>query len=247
MFKSIKSFKYDQYLKNISIIISGTTLAQIIQLSITPILTRIYTQEDFGYLGTVLTFSAFLSVFLTLRYELVLFIDRNVNIVKMFTGFLIKYILLLAFIYFFIIGIFVFFIYGDDSLYTCVLIFLLSIVTVYNQLLNNNLNRAGFYKQLSFSRILLSVGVGLTQLIFFYFLPDNGLVWGVVFGTILVIMYLFYICNKNSLITYNIEKDIAKDMLLRYRNFPLFDVPSSLLSLTASLLPNAFFMYFFFT
>lgn len=53
MFKRLKQKLYrNDFLKNIMVLLSGSSLALLIPFIITPILTRFFTPEDFGLWGT---------------------------------------------------------------------------------------------------------------------------------------------------------------------------------------------------
>ncbi|GKV66230.1 MULTISPECIES: lipopolysaccharide biosynthesis protein [unclassified Sporosarcina] len=58
-----------EFVKYFLMFFSGTLLAQIVTIAISPILTRIYTPEDFGIYGVYLSIVSLLIVFATGRYE----------------------------------------------------------------------------------------------------------------------------------------------------------------------------------
>ena len=57
------------FLKNIFTLLSGATIAQIIILISIPILTRIYTPEDFGFIAIYLSIANIIAAISTGRYE----------------------------------------------------------------------------------------------------------------------------------------------------------------------------------
>ena len=67
MFK--KLFPKSDFVKNVITLVTGTALAQAIPLAVSPILTRIYSPEDFGILALFLGISSVFSVVVTGRYE----------------------------------------------------------------------------------------------------------------------------------------------------------------------------------
>ena len=70
-FKSkIKIFLKSDFNRNILTLMTGTTIAQAIPIAISPILTRIYTPDDFGLLALFISVTSVLSVIATMRYEL---------------------------------------------------------------------------------------------------------------------------------------------------------------------------------
>ena len=80
---------------------TGTTIAQSIPIAISPILTRIYTPEDFGVFALYMSMASILSVAATGRYELAIMLPKKdedaVNIVALsiIISFLVSFITLL--------------------------------------------------------------------------------------------------------------------------------------------------------
>lgn len=72
--KRLKSISSDylrsEFVRNALTLISGTTLAQFVAILVTPILSRIYSTEDFGVLSVYMSITAILSVVSTMRYEM---------------------------------------------------------------------------------------------------------------------------------------------------------------------------------
>ena len=68
-------------------LISGTTVAQFIAIMLTPILTRIYSTEDFGELSLFMSITGILSVVSTMRYEMAVILpekeDDAINIMAL--------------------------------------------------------------------------------------------------------------------------------------------------------------------
>lgn len=75
------------FLKNVVTLMTGTALAQALPISISPILTRIYTPEDFGIFALYLSISSILGVVVSGRYELAIVLpekdDDAINIVAL--------------------------------------------------------------------------------------------------------------------------------------------------------------------
>ena len=73
------------FLRNVLKLLSGRVIAQLIALLCAPILTRLYTPEDFGILGLIAAISSFLALFATFRFDLALVLPReNLNAWKLF-------------------------------------------------------------------------------------------------------------------------------------------------------------------
>ena len=56
---------------------TGTTIAQAIPIAISPILTRIYTPEDFGIFGLYISITIMIGVFVTGKYELAIMLPQK--------------------------------------------------------------------------------------------------------------------------------------------------------------------------
>ncbi len=65
------------YARNVITLMTGTGLAQAIPIAISPILTRLYSPEDFGIFGLYMAIVAIASVLVTGRYELAILLPRN--------------------------------------------------------------------------------------------------------------------------------------------------------------------------
>lgn len=62
---------------NVLTLMTGTTIAQAIPIAISPILTRIYTPEDFGVFALFLAIVGFFSVIASGRYEQAILIPKK--------------------------------------------------------------------------------------------------------------------------------------------------------------------------
>lgn len=85
---------------------TGTTIAQAIPIAISPILTRLYTPEDFGILALYMSIASIMIVFATGRYELAIMLPENdgdamhIVVLSMLIAFFVS-LLLLFIVYFF--------------------------------------------------------------------------------------------------------------------------------------------------
>lgn len=73
----IKKLMKNDFNKNALTLITGTTLAQALPIAISPILTRIYTPEEFGLLGIFLAITAIFGSIANGRYELAIVLPEK--------------------------------------------------------------------------------------------------------------------------------------------------------------------------
>lgn len=70
MIKLLKRAKSNEFARNVVTLITGTAVAQAIPVAISPILTRLYSPEDFGVLALFIAITSIISVLATLRFEI---------------------------------------------------------------------------------------------------------------------------------------------------------------------------------
>jgi len=66
-----------EFSRNVLTLMTGTTIAQAIPIAISPILTRIYTPEDFGVFALFIAIVGFFSVIASARYEQAILIPKK--------------------------------------------------------------------------------------------------------------------------------------------------------------------------
>ena len=66
-----------EFSRNVLTLMTGTTIAQAIPIAISPILTRIYTPEDFGVFALFLAIISILGVVISARYEFAIILPRK--------------------------------------------------------------------------------------------------------------------------------------------------------------------------
>ena len=240
-----------EFTKNVITLITGTAIAQAIPIAISPILTRIYSPEDFGILALYLSITSIISIIATGRYELAINLPaRDEDAIQ---------ILWLSCILTIIVSVFTLIIIlffnenissllkNDkigDWLYFVPLTILFS--GIY-QSFNYWHNRKKKYAVLSKSRVIqtlntssVNLGVGMVK---------NGGVGGLVFGNIigqfLSSVYIVFVFLKNDITKIEIKKEQIKILAKRYINFPKYDVMASFFNISANQVINIFFNVFF--
>ncbi|MBK9321222.1 MAG: oligosaccharide flippase family protein [Bacteroidetes bacterium] len=69
--------KRSGFVKNVTTLVTGTAIAQFINILSTPLLTRIYSPEEFAVFQIFYSIAAIFSVIATLRYELAIMAPEN--------------------------------------------------------------------------------------------------------------------------------------------------------------------------
>ena len=223
-----------EFAKNVLTLMTGTTIAQAIPIAISPILTRLYTPEDFGVFALFMAITSIFGSIANGRYELAIMLPRKdedaINIMAL--GFIINVVLSLFLL-------FVVIIFHDNIvnllnnkeispwLYLVpVSVFLIGLFN----LLNYFNNRKKFYKDLAKANIYKSIGMAIVQLILGFLKAGAfGLISGQIFSQIISNTKLFFNIMKLKLF-----KSIRKLKIIavgkRYKKFPKYSLPSGVLN-----------------
>lgn len=225
------------FLKALSILVSGTAGAQLLLILATPILTRLYTPADFGILSAFLSLLAFFAVIANARYELAIHLPEKiedtvaVTVLAFFCLCLttlssIVIILILKFYYFEIL------INLHLNKYIWMLPFAIFFTGLY-QICTAWFVKFKGYSQIATTKLIQSCVVILIQLIIFK-LGTFGLIIGQILGQSAGSVNL----SKKAIESTKYFKEVRikkiKEVANRYRNFPIYSMPTGLLN-TASL------------
>jgi hypothetical protein len=191
------------FLRSVTVLTSGTVIAQAIGYAITPILTQFfYTPEDFGEFGIFMRIVALLTAIGTARYELTLPLPKRDQ--HAFQLFLLS--LRIAFwtlIVSFVLG-FVYWLFWETSLNTFLLVLavgLTSFFMIFKNIGTNWAIRLKSYGRISAVNITSSFGTNAVKLLAgFIGLGSLGLVFGTLIGTIVGTSWFFVDFFKQALL-----------------------------------------------
>ncbi len=77
MWEKLKSFSSNRFYRNVFTLMTGTSIAQVLPILFSPLLSRLYTPEAFGTFALFLSLATSLSVISTGRYELAILLSRE--------------------------------------------------------------------------------------------------------------------------------------------------------------------------
>lgn len=225
-----------EFNKNVFTLIKGTTLAQLIVILASPILTRIYTPEDFGVFALFSSALLILGAVATGKYELALMFPRkkeNAMVVFILSSIILLFVSLVLFILILIFNQEISLILNNHYIGFW-LYFLPLALLLFG--LEKNLNylaiREKEFQVLSKSKITLSLGtVGTNLGVGVYASGVLGLVAGNIIGYALTVYILFKRLFQADLYSFNKFK-VSKLLLYvkHYYRYPLYEVPSGLIS-----------------
>jgi len=241
----------DAFSKNVLILFVGTVIAQAIPIIISPVLTRLFTPEDFGLFALFFGISQIISVFVAGRYEMAIILPEKdedaVNIVALSLAItlLVSIICLVAVL---LVRFFIPVQSGNPGIINYLLLMPITVLAIgVTTIFNFWLNRKEHYKSISGGKIarsvfssFFSIGFGLTVL------RAGGLIIADTIGQIASGTFVFLKSLK-----YDKEKiaQISKQKMLiqakRYKKFPKFNLLSGLLEKGSGQIPVILLTSFF--
>lgn len=235
-------------IKNVATLITGTTIAQVIPIAISPILTRIYSPEDFGVLTLYISIFAIFSVIATLRYELAIVQpknDQDAKSIVIISFFLVSVISIVCLFFAFIYNFLDLNNLKDKSIAVWLYFIPLSIffVGIYN-ISNYWLLREGRYNDMSKSKMIQGASLSVSQ-VFLSIIKNNGLVVGYIFGQILSAIFIFRRSSKFWKKVPNPTIQICKYNMRKYKAMPLYSAPGAFADSFSTQLPIFTITYIF--
>lgn len=234
------------YKKNVLVMVGGRVIAQAIPILLTPVLTRIYTPEEFGILGVFLTIVGIVAMISNGRYNLSIILpkdDRKAMKLMILSSLL---TIIVTFVFTFISLIWgkgLFYSLNSDVLSKYIPLLLLNILFVglYEPLFYYAL-RLKKYKTLSINIIVQSSLVVITRIVWGLFVSsEDGLLISYLVGY--VIGYFLLIIHFKDILIELLKGFSWKEYLVllkEYVKFPKYSLIADTLYISANMAPNIF-------
>lgn len=229
-----KKILSNRLIQNITKLISGTIIAQIITLAAIPLLTNVYSGEAFGQLALFTAIVGFISSFATLKYDTALILpkkDRDAYALLKLSNILTILITTICVIVL-LLPVSIFRNYNDLAI-------LIGLGVLFNINYNNSAlwnNRFNCFSFTAKSKIIQALFICLFQFILYGFFALKGLIIGALIGTAISGIYLIYTRKSNWKIYNEITLAEMKIQGKRYVDFPkYFTLSNAILSFSAHL------------
>lgn len=248
--KRLRLLFQDEFYGNVATLTSGTIIAQIIPILISPALTRLYTPKDFGVLALYLSIATVGSTVVTGRYELSILLPKENSKGLNLTVLSIVLCLIIS-----LLSLFIILLFGreispiiDEELGQWIYLFPLSffLLGLY-QSLNYWVNRNKEFKSIAISKIVKNVANSVMSLAFgFLKFGYLGLLASLVIGQFFSVISLFKVTYKTSFkLLDKISGQEAKNLLARYQDFPKINMFSALLNTLSIQMPVLLLTFYF--
>lgn len=215
-----------EFSRNVLTLMTGTTIAQAIPIAITPILTRLYTPEDFGVLALFIAVTAILGAIVNGCYDLAIMLPEededaiNIAALGLLIAICLSLILLIPAI---VLNDQITNLLGNQEIgfWLYFVPFVVLMIGLYN-VLNYLNNRKKLYKDIAISNVYKSTAMVTAQLGVGFIKSGAA---GLISGQIVSQLVANYRLAKNTKANYRLEAiDIKRlsDLAVRYKNFPKF-------------------------
>ncbi|WP_421663832.1 lipopolysaccharide biosynthesis protein [Lysinibacillus telephonicus] len=227
---------------NISVLMTGTVIAQLIPILFSPILTRIYTPAEFGMLAVFMSCSNIFSIFANFRLDTAIMSAENEKEKKILKN--LSLIFTLAFSLILILALIIFADFfkevysGINYLYIIIFVPLFIILYGITQLFTYICNSYGQYTIISKSKIDKNLSMTFIQVILgFCKMGVKGLLIGMVLCFFFPI-YRMKKCVGMEKVSYNFRDYIL--VLSKYKKYPLVSTSTAFMDTFANEAPILF-------
>ena len=239
-----------EFSRNVLTLMTGTTIAQAIPIAISPILTRIYTPEDFGVFTLFIAITSIFGSIANGRYELAIMLPKKdedaINIFAL--GFIItSTISLILLVLVILFHDYFLTLLNNESI--GIWLYFLPIAVFFTGLyniLNYFNNRKKYYKDIANATIIKSIITAVIQLsVGFLKQGASGLISGQLVSQFFANMRLFKNIIKDRLLLSKISKVKIIALAKRYKDFPKFSMWAILANTLSTHLTNILISAFF--
>jgi len=239
-----------EFSRNVLTLITGTTIAQAIPIAVSPILTRLYSPEDFGILAIFLALLTISSSIATARYELAIMLPHdekeaiNIAALAFFITLLVSIFLLLSIVVF---KSTILSILNNDKIGPWLYLLPIAVFFVgcFN-ILNYYNTRNKFYKDIAKAKVVKSFVLAIVPIMLGLLKSGAfGLISGQILSQMFANLKLLKNVIKNKVLLTNISINNIKKEAKKYINFPLYSLPGALANISSTHLVNLLISTFF--
>jgi O-antigen/teichoic acid export membrane protein len=253
MIRALRNIWKNEFFKNVATLISGTTFAQAFSVIIYVVLSRIYTEEDFGVFGLYMNILNIVVIFSTARYDQAILLpksDRDSMNLLGLSGLIsvgVSVVLLLLLVP---LNPVICRWLGSDEISTWLYFVPLSTLLVaWFTILKNHANREKQYRLIAGANIGQSMGNSLTKLgLGFVVAGAAGLIVGVVSGQLVgfLVFFAFLLSALRKRISWLSFSEMRR-LGRKYSLFPKFNMWQALINNLSAAFPVFIFSSFFST
>jgi O-antigen/teichoic acid export membrane protein len=247
----IHKFIQSELLKNASVLITGTVLAQLISILLQPFIRRYFTPEAFGIFSVYLSLIGILTVIVTLRYDDAVVLPDNdsesANLLGLTTFFNFSICMIL-----FVIAVLwaekVKILLNLPEKFSYKILYLVPLaVFLYNTYLSYNywlIRKKKFYS-VSANKLIRRSFEGLAQVFFALSKNMKGPIYSDIFGQLANVVIVLFQSFKNGFSIKYLSLKKMRFVFIKYSEFPRYNLIPAVMSACSYLLPPIFITKYF--
>jgi O-antigen/teichoic acid export membrane protein len=238
----LNHFLNSELLRNTSVLISGSVLAQLVPIFLQPFLRRYFTPESFGAFSVYSSIVGILIVVSSFKYELAIVLPKrdkesiNILALSLALNFLFS-IVILTLILFFNVKLIRLLNLSEKYSFIIYLIPLGTFLINTFQSFNYWLIRKKAYFSISLNKFIRRCFEGITQVIFAFLKNAKGLLLGDIIGQFTNVVTVVAQSRKNGFSTKEISYSKIRYISRKYSEFPKFSLVPGFMSACSYLLP----------
>lgn len=231
----VERIKKSEFFKNVTILVTGTSISQIIPLLISPIVARLYVPSDYAVLATYTSVTILLTIIATGMYDAALMLDEKdedaINTGSAAVLITIIITILSALTMFLFRDSIARWAGNENVRFWLYLVPITVFCSGFYSTLNVWNNRKKRYKRLASNRIIMTtITSSLTLGLGFLHFNEKGLLISLIVGQTLAFALLLWQTVKNDrLLLVHISKSEIKGAFLRHKDFPKYNMPQGFL------------------
>lgn len=239
-----EKFLKNNFVKNIFILSFSTVIAQLINILFTPIISRTYSPENFGFFSLIRSIITILAIVATGQYDQALFLPKDDQEARWLS--IGSFFLTVSFSI--IVCVFIIFLRSinillNDFIYFCFIVPLGILFFSTDNILTNYLIRNKKYRYVGQRQILKSIiNVSLIVIFALLNLKYVGLILSFLISSLIINIYLFF---QFSIKLKDLDFKNIFHLFKNYIKFPKYDMLSSLINIFSSSLPIFLFTLFY--
>ncbi|MCK4886337.1 MAG: oligosaccharide flippase family protein [Planctomycetes bacterium] len=240
------------FAKNVAVVMSGTAVAQIVSFGMTPVISRFFTPSDFGVFGSFNAVLIVICAAVTLQYSQAIMLPKDdkdaINVFAISIASVILVTLIVSLVVFITSTMLTSLVKIDSSYFLLWLLPLGIFLNGLNQSFQAWCIRRKAFSRTSVSQVIRAISMNISQISLGIFrIGGIGLISGSVFGdgmaTISVARFFFK--NDYSQMRHAIKWQKMKEMVVEYRDFPMFSSPQNVFNALSQGLPVLLLGYFY--
>lgn len=243
-------FKQGSFFHNMSIVMSGTAIAQIIGFLLMPVVSRLFTGSDFGVYGSFISVSGMTASVVTFQYSQAIMLPKkkeealNLFFISCLATFLVTFLVVVIVLLF---PVTIQRLIKTQNVWMLFLLPIATLVSGLNQSLQAWSVRVKSFKHTASSQIIRSLtSSGIWLIAGIRSIGEVGLAVGSVMGGLLASINLAKVLRRDlKSLWHSVNWGKIRDLSLEYRDFPIFSAPQNLMNAVSQGLPVLLLGHFY--